>query len=248
MGKSTPPKLLTYNIHGFLGRDRRFFPERIIEVLNHVDADILALQEVGPRTPHPFDGYQFFEETLPHHSVAGPTRYTPGGPFGNLLLSKWPVRRHHVLDISVIRHEARSAIIADLEAPNGTMVRAIAAHLGLRGWERQRQLMMLNHVIRSSAPGPILLMGDLNFWRGASRLPLLDQVDVRALRHPKTFPSHMPMWPLDQIRARPVELLRRLKVVTTDAARVASDHLPLMGEVNPDYLIPHPESGKMEAA
>jgi len=216
--------------------------------LTEVDADILALQEVGPRTPHPFDGYQFFEETLPHNAVAGPTRYTPGGPFGNLLLSKWPVRRHHVLDISVIRHEARSAIIADLETPAGGNIRVIAAHLGLRGWERQRQLMMLNHVIRSSPAGPLLLMGDLNFWRGASRLPLLDRVDVRSLRHPKTFPSHMPMWPLDQIRARPVELLRRLKVVETEAARVASDHLPLMGEVNPQYLTGNTAEGDMEVA
>lgn len=239
MAEADAPRFLTYNIHGFVGRDRRFYPERIAEVLHEIDADVIAMQEVGARHPHPFDGYKFFEEATAYECVAGPTRYTPGGPFGNLLLSRWPVVHHHVIDITAARHFARTAIVADLESPKGGTVRVIAAHLGLRGWERQRQLMMLNHVIRSGPPGPLFFMGDLNFWRGAHRLPLLDQVEVRTIRHPKTFPSQMPVWSLDQIRSRPRDLLRRLTVVDSPVTRLASDHLPLLAEVNPRFLKGH---------
>ena len=37
----------TYNIHDAVGGDGRFAPERIVAVLAEIDADIVALQEVG---------------------------------------------------------------------------------------------------------------------------------------------------------------------------------------------------------
>ncbi len=39
-------RITTYNIHKCRGLDRRVRPERIVEVLREVDADIIALQEV----------------------------------------------------------------------------------------------------------------------------------------------------------------------------------------------------------
>ena len=39
-------RVLSYNIHKAIGVDRRFAPERIIEVLRHHEADIVMLQEV----------------------------------------------------------------------------------------------------------------------------------------------------------------------------------------------------------
>jgi endonuclease/exonuclease/phosphatase family metal-dependent hydrolase len=225
-------RLLTYNVHGFVGQDRQFEPERIARVIADVNADIMALQEVGTRGGRAFDGYQFLVDSMECHAVAGPTRITSGGPFGNLLLSRWPIRRRHIVDLTVIPPFTRTAIIADIETPLGKRIRVIAAHLGLQRWERQRQLMTVNHIIRSAGAVPIIFMGDFNFWRGAHRLSMLDQLDVRALSHPKTFPSQMPVWPLDQIRARPLAMLETLRVVKTKEARIASDHLPLLAELN----------------
>ena len=39
-------KIVSYNVHRAIGRDRRFAPERILGVLREIDADVVALQEV----------------------------------------------------------------------------------------------------------------------------------------------------------------------------------------------------------
>jgi len=42
-------RVASYNIHCGIGRDRRFDEERIFEVLQEIDADVVALQEVEAR-------------------------------------------------------------------------------------------------------------------------------------------------------------------------------------------------------
>jgi len=42
-------KVASYNIHKSIGTDRRRNPGRTIEVLNELDADIIALQEADRR-------------------------------------------------------------------------------------------------------------------------------------------------------------------------------------------------------
>jgi endonuclease/exonuclease/phosphatase family metal-dependent hydrolase len=46
MGKVRSFRAVTYNIHKCRGMDRRVRPERIVDVLREIDADIVALQEV----------------------------------------------------------------------------------------------------------------------------------------------------------------------------------------------------------
>lgn len=42
-------RVASYNIRKAIGTDRRRVPERVIEVLNELDADIIALQEADRR-------------------------------------------------------------------------------------------------------------------------------------------------------------------------------------------------------
>lgn len=42
-------RVASYNIRKAIGTDRRRSPERVIDVLNEVDADIIALQEADRR-------------------------------------------------------------------------------------------------------------------------------------------------------------------------------------------------------
>ena len=44
-------RVLSYNIHRAIGIDRRFAPERIVEILKGHDADIVLLQEVDEGAP-----------------------------------------------------------------------------------------------------------------------------------------------------------------------------------------------------
>ena len=39
-------RIATYNVHSGVGVDRRFRPQRIVDVIDELDADIVALQEV----------------------------------------------------------------------------------------------------------------------------------------------------------------------------------------------------------
>jgi endonuclease/exonuclease/phosphatase family metal-dependent hydrolase len=46
--------LATYNIHACIGADSRFGPERTVQVLQELDADVVTLQEVEH---HAIDDY-----------------------------------------------------------------------------------------------------------------------------------------------------------------------------------------------
>ncbi len=60
----------SYNIHKGVGLDRRRRPERIMEVLGEIDADIVALQEADLR-------FGSRASTLPFNMLADHTDYTP---------------------------------------------------------------------------------------------------------------------------------------------------------------------------
>jgi endonuclease/exonuclease/phosphatase family metal-dependent hydrolase len=45
-------RVATYNIHKSRGLDWRVRPDRIVEVLREIDADIVALQEVAESVPY----------------------------------------------------------------------------------------------------------------------------------------------------------------------------------------------------
>ncbi len=58
MTRSRERRIATYNLHGAVGIDCKFAPERIGELLNEIDADIFALQEVplgGAHSPDVLD-------------------------------------------------------------------------------------------------------------------------------------------------------------------------------------------------
>ena len=45
-------RVATWNIHGAVGADQRYAPERIVDVLTEMGADIVALQEVASAQAH----------------------------------------------------------------------------------------------------------------------------------------------------------------------------------------------------
>ena len=93
-------RIATYNLHGAVGIDGKFAPERIGEVLAEIDADIFALQEVplgGAASPDVLDVLQRMTNL---HAVAGPTLDTPARRYGNAVLTRYPIRAMRTLDLS----------------------------------------------------------------------------------------------------------------------------------------------------
>ena len=88
-------RLVTYNIHkGIGGGDRRYRPERIIETLAHVQADIAFLQEVDedvPRSRHDMQAELLAAELGFSHLAFQRNVTLKKGWYGNAILSRFPL-------------------------------------------------------------------------------------------------------------------------------------------------------------
>lgn len=225
--------LASYNIHRCFGCDGRYAPERTVEVIEALDADIIGLQEVDMRLL--VDGraqLDFLADSLNMHAVPGPNLKGRRGKFGNALLSRLPVDLVRRTDLTVRHFEPRGAILAQLNL-GGSPVRVAVTHLGLNAAERRQQVRQLMAALEDGDDSDMatIVMGDFNEWRPTrGALRLLDRRYGHSLM-PRTFPSRMPLLPLDRVWAWPPQGLKRLTVYTTPLSRITSDHLPVRAEV-----------------
>lgn len=223
-----------YNVHGFVGGDGRRDVGRIRAVLDEVDADVVALQEVDCSEA---SGGALELELLgawrDRRVVPGATMLRPTGEFGNAVLSRLEVRRVRRHDLSVPGREPRGALDLDLESAAGRGLRLLTAHLGLRRRERTREAARLvSRAASFSRPStPTILVGDLNeWWPLGGPLGRLRRWLAPA-GAPKTFPARWPLLSLDRCFVRPAGLLVELRAHRSTLAAVASDHLPLVARL-----------------
>lgn len=233
-------RLLSYNIHkGIGGRDRRYRLERIIEVIRAESPDIICLQEVDRdvrRSRFHDQALMLAEEfTAVAHLYQLNVRVQRGG-YGNLLLSRWPLRHSH--QISLTRHgkKPRGAQIAVIESEEGPL-QVVNWHLGLSEQERHWQVrhLLRHHLFRESAHLPSILIGDTNDWRdtlerGPFSIHGFHQI-TRPLSRFRSFPAYLPLGALDKAFARGNLVVEHAKVSQRRVARDASDHLPLIIDV-----------------
>ena len=244
----TPPlrlRIATYNIHKCRGLDRRISPSRIISVLEPLEADILCVQEVvnAPGTRLSARGHSVFDQAgeisraLPGYTPCfGANRPLHGGTYGNLTLSRLPIRNWHNHDLTS-RREERGALQTDIElGPH--LLHLFNVHLGTGLYERRRQArVLLGEKIlgHPELKPPRLVVGDLNEWtRGLTTHLLRSSFQTFSPRHtlrvPATFPGLLPLVTLDHCYYEaPLELIES-HLVRTPTALVASDHLPLVAD------------------
>jgi endonuclease/exonuclease/phosphatase family metal-dependent hydrolase len=222
-------RVISYNIHCGIGWDRRFNEQRILDVLKEIDGDVVALQEVESRASG-IDMLAWLAKGTGFHAIAGTTLLHPDGHYGNGLLTRCPVIRSRLLDLSFRRREPRGAISADLDCA-GEPIRVVATHLGLRPAERRDQVQQLLKLFRESPDDRAVLVGDLNEWFLWGRpLRRLHRYFQRT-PSPPTFPSMLPVFALDRLWTHPRAILTRIFVHKSRKARLASDHLPLVAEL-----------------
>ena len=232
-------RLVTYNIHSCLGVDRRYDPARIAAVLQAIDPDIACLQEVYCRR----SGERQLDQSAYLGRMTGSSVITGTGVrdhrrrFRNALLTRLPVLSSRSIDLTIAGHEPRGAIDADLLF-GARVLRVIATHFGLSAAERRLQAGRLIAALGEPPaedrrpPDAVLLMGDLNEWRGKSGgVGALDRRLGPAVA-PRTFPSWLPVLPLDRIYAEGPAVLREVQAYRSPVARLASDHLPLVAELS----------------
>ena len=243
-------RIATYNVHKCRGLDGRVRPERIAEVLGEIDADIMALQEVisEPDRRGGDDQAGFLAREMGLKFVLGETRRRNGRPYGNLLLSRFPIRAVANYDISAPGREPRGCLRADLGVDRYTPPHTFTVPVRPSDREARHRAPRLPAPPTLGHPwlnGPSIVLGVLNEWpRGrAPRLlaARLKTVDVRAhLGHRRTYPGILPLVYLDHIYFDPHFEVKKLELHRTSTALVASDHLPLVAEMR---MLHHSDSG-----
>ena len=224
-------RVVTYNVHKCRGLDGRTSAARIAEVLEEVEADVIALQEVMGHQADVIAAHLKMDFAL------GENRKHRGYAYGNVVLSRFPIRTTRNYDLSVHGREERGCLRADVVV-EGALLHVFNVHLGTAFIERRvqgRKLVapeLLNDV---ELERPRLVMGDFNEWTQGLATRLLRQhlesADVRVhLQRSRTYPGLLPFLHLDHIYYDPLLHLERLLLSRTRKALVASDHLPLVGE------------------
>jgi endonuclease/exonuclease/phosphatase family metal-dependent hydrolase len=235
-------RVVTYNIHRGRGMDGRTKPGRIVDVLREIDADVIALQEVvcGVDSGPQGDQARFIAGELGLNYQVGENRKLKGAAYGNVALSRFPLRVVTNHDLSVEGYERRGALHTDVCLTESDILHVFNVHLGTAFLERRHQARRLSArhtglLHNEELRGPKIVLGDFNEWiQGLATQMLgshLKSVDIRKyLGRSKTYPAFLPVLHLDHIYYDGPLELKALRLHRTRKALVASDHLPLVAE------------------
>ena len=138
-------------------------PSRTAAVLADINADVIALQEViGSNATNPGHAEEL-GAALGMGWVMAPARHLRGHLFGNVVLSRLPIRHHTQYDLSWKDREPRCCQRVDLAvtitpSTSTTCISACAL-------ERRHQAVRLAAIVHDRrVEGPKIVLGDFNEW------------------------------------------------------------------------------------
>jgi len=234
-------RVATYNVHKCRGLDRRTSPERIAAVIAQLDADVVAIQEildVHDGRPEFDQARRIVDQLKGYHCCFGENRKLHGGRYGNMTLTRLPLRACENYDVTWRHRERRGCLRSDVAVGKEVVLHVFNVHLGTSFIERRHQARRLlsEEVLKHKAlAGPRIVVGDFNEWtRGlASRLmgDTFEAVEPRAfVRYARTYPGVFPFLHLDHFYYDKHLTLKSFRLVRSRKALIASDHLPLVAE------------------
>jgi endonuclease/exonuclease/phosphatase family metal-dependent hydrolase len=232
-------RVATYNIHKARGLDGRTRIQRIARVLEAIDADLIALQEVVSHEGPSIEDHQagYLAERFGYRLAIGETRKHRGGVYGNVTLSRWPFELTRHSDLSVGGREERGVLRTDVRAGRH-LVHLFNVHLGTAVRERNRQAVRLvDHDLLKAIDisGPRIVLGDFNEWvHGRVTRTLTAEFHLTDLSvhlsGTRSYPAILPLLHLDHIYYDHHLKVEKAFFHRTPLALVASDHLPLVAD------------------
>ncbi|MDX1484546.1 MAG: endonuclease/exonuclease/phosphatase family protein [Alphaproteobacteria bacterium] len=222
---------MTWNVHGCVGTDRRHDVARIGRVIEDIAPDIAAFQEVDSRRRAPKYGdiYTYLRGRVGDHGRQAWSISGDDGNYGQILASRYEFADHAVHDISVPGREPRKVIEAWIRTP-AMPFRVLATHLGIGRRERRRQAARIREIIAQDLTTPLVLLGDLNEWNPAGAVWKTLAPMFPCASRLASFPARFPTLALDRILIRPAG--SRAQFLTVREARPASDHLPVIADLD----------------
>lgn len=226
-------RVASYNMRKGIGTDRRRAPERTLEVLREINADIVALQEADRRfgeraqviTPNLLERHSDWQ------AVPLGMRAASMGWHGNAILIRKAAQIVDCETIHLPALEPRGAVMADIRV-DGAVVRVVGMHLDLSGlWRKRQAQAIIAHLASSTRQYPTILLGDLNEW--SATLGCLREFG-RHYAIADTGPSFhatRPVARLDRIMVSHDLRIADCGVHRSSVARNASDHLPVWAVV-----------------
>jgi endonuclease/exonuclease/phosphatase family metal-dependent hydrolase len=257
-------RVVSWNVHGCVGTDGKFTPERTADGLRALEPDVAMLQEVGDnRGVHPpIDQATTLATALGLHCAIGITMPKEPYGYGNCTLSRWPILDSATVDLSYVGREPRACLRAVVGHDELRLV-TLNVHLGLGASERRYQLgrileaLLADYAVEQvrhhrqlpwlwrwrkvdvdkllTLREPLVLGGDFNdFPPGPVTRTLANRLsDVGArIAGRATFPSRRPLLRLDRVYASRAVTVAGVAVARTPLLRVASDHLPIVVDVD----------------
>ncbi|HUS67892.1 MAG TPA: endonuclease/exonuclease/phosphatase family protein [Kofleriaceae bacterium] len=235
-------RVMTYNIRNGRGTDDRIDLDRIAEVIASFDPDVLALQEVdcGRQRSGALDQAGELARRLGMEASFAACVEDGSERYGIATLSRLPLvsARQVMLPhrAGARRSEPRCALVTRHtwgDAPAGRRtIDLVNTHLSILRGERPAQVAAIAGALGTDAED-LVIAGDLNCRAGSRTRLALSRGLRSAAPWARSWPSRLPLLPLDHILVRGDLDVLRAGAWTAPGARRASDHLPVVAELVP---------------
>lgn len=219
-----PLRVVSYNVHGL--RDDR---AALVALVRELAPDVLVVQEAPRR-------FRWRQKCAFLASETGLVVAAGGQPsLGNLLLVslRVAIRRTWCLRYPLTpgRH-LRGAVFAE-GAVRGATFTVSGSHLATDPAERPAQAASWKAEL-SRVEGPLIAAADLNEGPGGGAWRTVQDGLLSSGEDVPTFPAALPQRRIDGLFVSPGIGIERYEIISTERARAASDHLPVVA----DLLLP----------
>lgn len=238
-------RILTYNVHSCRCMDGKLSPHRIARVIAQYQPDIVALQELdaGQSRTQYIDQAHAIAQHLEMEFHFHPAIHVEEERYGNAILTHLPLKLIKAGNLPLITNkplfEPRGAIWVSV-AVNGVDVQIINTHFGFRPMEHLTQVSALlgrDWLGSANLQQPIILCGDFNFFPNSPAYKCIVehmhdmQLKLDGHRPLNTFSGRFPSARIDHIFANAMVEVLNIRVPRTHLTRSASDHLPLIADL-----------------
>ncbi|OIQ39703.1 MAG: hypothetical protein BM563_03930 [Bacteroidetes bacterium MedPE-SWsnd-G1] len=227
-------RVLSYNIyHGeTVGADKKFDLDLLAKVINDVQPDLVALQEVDNKTKRARN-YDLVTELGLRTKMAplfGKAMDFDGGGYGEGVLSRYSFlsTQNHALPVRENK-EPRAALEVQVQLKSGDTIRFVGTHLDHTkdSTDRINQAVALNKLF-SDSDMPTILTGDLNAEPTSEAMQILFEEWSASHKNSEfTYPADNPRIKIDYVLFRPAHRWRVIESRVIDES-IASDHRPIL--------------------